>query len=168
MCINILSFSFHIFENLIDIIIFLDILLSLIGALFKYLFLSCFSLLRYLLLAFFIITTTVYNIFYNNSFTLPKCCLENINKNIIKLNTSLCLTNNVFLSGQKETISVFSTTSISMTNYNPVIFYFIGKTLSSIFYKKNSFNITKQLFLFLTIFFFTLVVILSINQKIVI
>ena len=37
-CYNVLNFYFYIFENLIDIIIFLDILLSLIVALFKYLF----------------------------------------------------------------------------------------------------------------------------------
>ena len=37
----VLNFYFYIFENLINIIIFLDILLSLTGALFKYLFLSC-------------------------------------------------------------------------------------------------------------------------------
>ena len=75
----VLNFYFYIFENLIDIIIFLDILLSLIGALFKYLFLSCFTSLRYLFLAFSIIATTFYNIFYNNNFTLSKCCFENIN-----------------------------------------------------------------------------------------
>ena len=41
--------------------------------------------------------------FYNNfnsSFTLTNCCLENINININKSHTSLCLTNNVFLFGQ--------------------------------------------------------------------
>ena len=59
----VLNFCFYIFENLIDSIIFLDILLSLIGALFNYLFLSCFTSLRYLFLAFFIITTTFYCIF---------------------------------------------------------------------------------------------------------
>ena len=37
-CYSFLNFYFYIFENLIDIIIFLDILLSLISALFKYLF----------------------------------------------------------------------------------------------------------------------------------
>ena len=52
-CCNISNFYFYNFETLIDIIIFLDILLSLIGALFKYLFSSCFTSLRYLLLGIF-------------------------------------------------------------------------------------------------------------------
>ena len=159
----VLNFCFYIFENLIDIIIFLDILSLLISALFKYLFLSCFTSLRYLFLAFPIITTTFYNIFYNNNFTTAKCSFENINKS----HTSLCLTN-VFIFDQKETISVSSTPSSSITSYNLVIFYFIGAILSSIFYKKDNFNITKQLFPFLIFFFFVLVLILSINQKIVI
>ena len=73
----VLNFYFYIFENLIDIIILLDILLSLIGALSKYLFL-CFKSLRFLFLAFSIIATTFY-IFYNNNFTLSKCYFEKIN-----------------------------------------------------------------------------------------
>ena len=120
----------------------------MISALFKYLFLSCFTSLRYLFLAFPIITTTFYNIFYNNNFTTAKCSFENINKS----HTSLCLTN-VFIFDQKETISVSSTPSSSITSYNLVIFYFIGAILSSIFYKKDNFNITKQLFPFLIYFF---------------
>ena len=146
-CHNVLNFYFYIFENLIDITIFLDILLSLIGVLFKYLFLSCFASLRY-----FIITTTFYNIFYNNNFTLSKYCLENINININKSHTSLSLTNNVFLFVQKETISVSSTPGSFITSYNPLMFYFIGAILSSIFYKKDNFNITKQLSPFLIFF----------------
>ena len=156
----VLNFYFYIFENLINIIIFLDILLSLIGALFKYLFLSSFTSLRYLFLAFSIIATTFYNIFYNNNFTLSKCCFENIDIYIyiyyiyyiyiyIYINTShgsLCLTNNVFILDQRETIT------ISITSYNLAIFYFIGVFLSSIFYKKDNFNITKQIFPFLIIF----------------
>ena len=120
----------------------------MISALFKYLFLSCFTSLRYLFLAFPIITTTFYNIFYNNNFTTAKCSFENIDKS----HTSLCLTN-VFIFDQKETISVSSTPSSSITSYNLVIFYFIGAILSSIFYKKDNFNITKQLFPFLIYFF---------------
>ena len=46
----------------------------------------------------------------------------------------------------KETISVSSTPSRSITSYNLVIFYFIGSILSSIFHKKDNFNTTKQLF----------------------
>ena len=143
-CYNLLKFYFYIFENLIDIIIFLDILLSLIGALFKYLFLSSFTSLRYLFLAFSIIATTFYNIFYNNNFTLSKSCFENINIYINASHRALCLTNNVFIFDQKETISVSFTPSSSITSYNLVIFYFIGAILSRIFYKKDNFNITKQ------------------------
>ena len=47
---------------------------------------------------FFINATTFYNIFYNTNFKLWKCCLENVNINIDKSHTSLCLTN-VFLFG---------------------------------------------------------------------
>ena len=63
------------------------------------------------------------------------------------------MTNNVFTFGKKETISVSFTPSSSITSYNLVIFYFIGAILSSIFYKKDNFNITKQLFPFLIYFF---------------
>ena len=62
-CYNVLNFYFYIFKNLIDIIIDLDILLSFIGTLFSYLFLSCFMPLRYLLLPLFVIMTTFYNVF---------------------------------------------------------------------------------------------------------
>ena len=55
------NFYFYIFKNSIDIIIFIDILLSLIGALFKYLILSYFTLLRYLFLLYFKITTPFNN-----------------------------------------------------------------------------------------------------------
>ena len=107
--------------------------------------------------------------FYNNNFTLSKCCFENINININKSHASLCLTNNVFLFDQKENISLSSTPSSSITSYNLVIFYFVGTILSNIFHKKDNFNITKQLFPFLMYcFFFVLVQILYINQKIVI
>ena len=133
----------------------------------KYLFLSCFTSLGYLFWAFFIIMTTFYNIFYNINLTLSKCCLENININVNKSHTPLCLTNNVFLFGQKETISIFTTPSSSITSYNLVIFYFIVAILSSIFYKKDNFNITKQPFPFLIFFFFVLVLILSIMNFLV-
>ena len=150
-CYSVSNFYFYIFENLIDNIIFLEILLSMIGGLFKHLLLSYFLLLRHLFLVYFIITTTFYNIFYNNNFALSKCCLENIDININKSHTSLCLVN-VFLFGQKEIISVSSTPGSSITSYNPFIFYFIGAILSSIFYKKDNFNITKLFFPF-SIFF---------------
>ena len=135
-CYNVLNFYFYIFENLIDIIILLDILLSLIGALSKYFFLPCFKSLRFLFLAFSIIATTFYYIFCNNNFTFSKCCFENINIYINTSVSSLCLAN-VFIFDQKETISVSSTPSGSITSYHLVIFYFIGAILSSIFYKKD-------------------------------
>ena len=146
-CYNVLNFYFYIFENLIDIIILLDILLSLIGALSKYLFLSCFKSLRFLFLAFSIIATTFYNIFYNNNFTRSKCCFDNINIYINTSVRSLCLAN-VFIFDQKETISVSSTPSSSITSYNLVIFYFIEAILSIVFYKQYNFNITKQFSIF--------------------
>ena len=134
-CYNVLNFYFYIFENLIDIIILLDILLSLIGALSKYLFLSCFKSLRFLFLSFSIIATTFYNIFYNNNFTRSKCCFDNINIYINTSVRSLCLAN-VFIFDQKETISVSSTPSSSITSYNLVIFYFIEPFCQSFFTKK--------------------------------
>ena len=60
---------------------------------------------------------------------------------------------NVFIFDQKETISVSSTPNSSITSYNLVVFYFKGAILSSIFYKKDNFNITKQLCPFLIYFF---------------
>ena len=146
-CYNVLNFYFYIFENLIDIIILPDILLSLIGALSKYLFLSCFKSLRFLFLSFSIIATTFYNIFYNNNFTRSKCCFDSINIYINMSVRSLCLAN-VFIFDQKETISVSFTPNSSITSYNLFVFY-----LSSTFYKKDNFNITKQLFPFLIYFF---------------
>ena len=96
--------------------------------------------------------TTFYNIFYNNNFTRSKCCFDNINIYISTSVRSLCLAN-VFIFDEKETISVSSTPSSSITSYNIVILYFIGAILSSIFYKKDNFNITKHLFTFLIYFF---------------
>ena len=87
--------------------------------------------------------TTYYNIVYNNNFTFSKFRLENIDIIINKSHMSLCLTDNVFLFSQKEMISVFSTPGNSVTNFNPLIFYFIGGILSSIFNKKYDNNITK-------------------------
>ena len=54
----VLNFYFYIFENLFDIIILLDILLSLIGALFKYLFL------------FYVIQIFVFGISLNSDYSL--------------------------------------------------------------------------------------------------
>ena len=96
--------------------------------------------------------TTAFYIFHNINFTLSKFCLENINISVNKSHTSLCLTNNVFLFGQKGITSVSSTPSSSITCYNPLIFYFIGAILSSTFYKKDNFDITKQFFPFLIFF----------------
>ena len=64
---------------------------------------------------------------------------------------SLCLIN-VFLFGQKEIISFSSTPSNYITGYNPLIFYFIGAILSSIFTKKRTINITKKFFFIFNFF----------------
>ena len=124
----------------------LDFLLSMIGVLFKYLFLLFFPSLTYL---FFIITITFNNSFYNNfvnSFTLLNNYFENFNE-------SLCLTNNVFLFGQKEIISVSTTLSNTVTSYYRPAFYFMVAIFSRIFYQMNNFKITRQILSFLIFFF---------------
>ena len=134
---NFLNFCFHTFENLLDIIILLDFLLSMICGLFKYLFLLFFPSLTYL---FFIITVTFNNSFYNNfgnNFTLLNNYFENFNE-------SQCLTNNVFLFGQKEIISVSTTPSNTVTSYYGLSFYFMVAIFSSIFYQMNNFKIKRQ------------------------
>ena len=142
---NFLNFCFFIFENLLDIIL-LDFLLSMICGLFKYLFLLFFPSLTYL---FFITTVTFNNSFYNNfgnNFTLLNNYFENFNE-------SLCPTNNVFLFGQKEIISVSTTPSNTVTNYYRLLFYFMVAIFSSIFYQMNNFKITRQILPFLIFFF---------------
>ena len=124
----------------------LDFLLSMIGGLFKYLFLLFSPSLTYL---FFIITVTFNNSFYNNfgnSFTLLNNCFESFNE-------SLCLTNNVFLFGQKAIISVSTTLSYTVTSYYRLVFYFMVAIFSSILYQMNNFKITRQIFPFLIFFF---------------
>ena len=59
--------------------------------------------------------------------------------NINKSQTSLCPTNNVFLFGQKEIISVSTTPGNIMTSYKSPIFFLIVTIFSSIFYKEKSF-----------------------------
>ena len=108
------------------------------------------------------ITTTFYNTFYNNNFTLSKCCIKNIDININKAHTSICLANNVFLIGQTEIISVSSTPSSPMTRYNPLSFISEEPFCQGFFTKKDNFNIARHLFPFLIFF---LIVILPINQK---
>ena len=143
---NFLNFCFYTFENLLDIIILLDFLLSVICGLFKYLFLLFFPSLTYL---FFIITVTFNNSFYNNfgnNFTLLNNYFENFNE-------SQCLTNNVFLFGQKEIISVSTTPSNTVTSYYGLSFYFMVAIFSSIFYQMNNFKIKRQFLPFLIFFF---------------
>ena len=65
---------------------------------------------------------------------------------------SLCLIN-VFLFGQREIISFSSTPSNYITGYNPLIFYFIGAILSSIFTKKKEQLILQRNFFPFLIFF---------------
>ena len=125
--------------------------------------LSCFTSLRYLILSFFIITTAFYNIFYIKNITLSKCCLQNINININKIDTSLCLTNNVFIFGQKETISVSSTPSSSITSFNLCYFSLISwEPFCPVFFTKKIILVLESNFFHFQYFF------LSINQKLMI
>ena len=125
--------------------------------------LSCFTSLRYLVLSFFIITTAFYNIFYIKNITLSKCCLQNINININKIDTSLCLTNNVFIFGQKETISVSSTPSSSITSFNLCYFSLISwEPFCQVFFTKKIILVLESNFFHFQYFF------LSINQKLMI
>ena len=120
----------------------------MIRGLFKYLFLSFSSLLTYLC---FIVTVIFDNFVYTNNFSsnFTNSYLENINKS----QTSLCPTNNVFLFGQEEIISVSTTPGNTMTSYKSLIFFLIVTIFSSIFYKKNHFKITRQILPFLIFFF---------------
>ena len=95
----------------------------MIGELFKYLFLSFSPLLIYLRF----ITTVIFDNFITNNFSskFTNSYLENINKS----QTSLCLTNNVFLFGQEEIISVSNTPVNIVTN--PIFLkYFYYKSYS--------------------------------------
>ena len=76
--------------------------------------------------------------------------LNNYFKNF---NESLCLTNNVFLFGQKEIISVSTTLSNTVTSYYRLVFYFMVAIFSSIFYQMNNFKITRQILPFLIFLF---------------
>ena len=91
-CYKFLNYCFYVFDNLIDIFIFPDFLLLMIGGLFKYLFLWFFPLLPYLC---FIVTVIFDNFVCTNNFSsnFANSYLENVNKS----QTSLCMTNNVFL-----------------------------------------------------------------------
>ena len=130
-CYQFVNYCFYIVENVIDIFVFLDFLLLMIGRLFKYLFLSFFPLLAYLR---FIVTVIFDNFVYINNFSsnFTNSYLESINK----LQASLCSTNNVFLFGQGEIISVSTTPGSTMTSYKSLIFCLIVTIFSSIFYKK--------------------------------
>ena len=59
------AYCFYMFKNLIDIFIFLDSLVLMIGGLFKYLFLSFFPLLTYLC---FIFVFNIFCVFSNGYF----------------------------------------------------------------------------------------------------
>ena len=102
-------------------------------------------------------------IFYIKNFTLSKCCLQNINININKIDTSLCLTNNVFIFGQKETISVSSTPSSSITSFNLCYFSLISwEPFCQVFFTKKIILVLESNFFHFQYFF------LSINQKLMI
>ena len=103
----------------------------MIGGLFKYLFLSFFPLLIYLC---FVVRVTFDNFIYTNNFcsNFINSYLENVNKS----QTSLYPTNNIFLCGQEEIISVSTTSVNTVTSYKFLKFFFIVAIFSSIFYKK--------------------------------
>ena len=118
-----------------------------IGGSFKYLFSSFSPILSYLS---FIVTIIFDNSMYTNNLSsnFTSSYLENINKS----QTSLCPTNNVFLFGLEEIVSVSTTAVNTMTSYKSLIFFLIVTIFSSIFYKKSYFKITKQIFPFLIFF----------------
>ena len=116
------------------------------GGLFKYLFSSFSPLLIYLC---FIVTVNIVN---TNSFSTVFIILNRYLENINKSKTSLGPTNNVFLFGQKEIISVSTNPVSTVTSYKSLIFFFIVVIFSSTFYKKNHFKITKQILPFLIFF----------------
>ena len=130
LCHDVLSLCFYTLENLLDIIIFLDFLLSMIGGLFKKLFLSFIPFLIYLYL-FFVITVFVNNSFYNNNFNTSYTFLTNrLGKTNIS-ETVLFQSNNVSLFGQRD-ITLTSVTPINaITSCKPLMFFFIV----SIFFK---------------------------------
>ena len=130
-CYKFLNYCFYIFENIIDIFVFLDFLLLMIGGLFKYLFFIIFPLLIYLC---FIVMVIFDNFIFTKNFSsnFTNSYLENINKS----QTLLHSTNNVFSFGQEELISVSATPASTVTNYKSLIFFSIVAIFSSIFYKK--------------------------------
>ena len=74
-----------------------------------------------------------YNFITNNfSHTFTNSYLEKINKS----QASLCQTNNVFLFGLQEVISVSTTAVNTVTSYKSLIFFFIVGILPSTLYKK--------------------------------
>ena len=79
------------------------------------------------------------NIVNTNSFSTDFIILNSYLENINKSKTSLCLTNNVFLIGQKEIISVSTNPVSTVTSYKSLIYFFIVVIFSSTFYKKKSF-----------------------------
>ena len=130
-CYKFLNYCFYIFENIIDIFIFLDFLLLMIGGLFKYLFFIIFPLLIYIcFIAIVIFDNFICTNNFNSNFT--NSYLENINKS----QASLCPTNNVLLFCQEEIISVSTIPDNTVTSYNSLILFSIVAILSSIFYKK--------------------------------
>ena len=150
---KILNFCFYVFENLIDIFIFLDFIFSMIGGLLKHLFLSCCSLLLYSFLTFLVVTNVFNNILYNNNFNHNFTFLNNFLENINISKPSPCLYNNVFLSGQEQTISAPTTANPSVTSYNPPYLLFHGCHLFKHFLKEKQFQYHKAVFALFNIFF---------------
>ena len=103
----------------------------MIDRLFKYLFLSLFLLSIYLCF----IVTVIFDNFITNNFSsnFTNNYLENINKS----QTSFCQTNNVFLFGQEEIISVSATSVNTVTKLQiPQILFHSSHFFKYFFYKR--------------------------------
>ena len=74
---------------------------------------------------------------YTNNFSTSFTTLNGYIENSNKLQTLICLTNNVFLFGQEEIISVSTTTASTATSYLSLIFIFIIAFFQAFLTKKS-------------------------------
>ena len=143
---RVLKFSFYMFENLIDIVIFLDFIFSLISRLFKYLFLAYFPLVIYLIFIMSVIfDNNIYKSNFNTNLTLSSTFSE-------KLEYTLLIYNDSFL-GHKEFTPTSAAPINALISLKPLIFFSVTVIFSGIFYKKKNFKITKKLLPFLIFLF---------------
>ena len=85
---------------------------------------------------------------FHSTVTILNSHLENVGKS----QTSLCLTNNIFLFGQEEINSVSITPVSTVTVYKSLIFFSMVDIFQIFFTKKNPFKITNQILSFLVFF----------------